>query len=86
MISLALMLMTLPSRMAEVRARHGESSTGRADRAQQRRPSTEVADSSPPERCSGGRRSPTTRRVAAASASTTRNDSSDNGPLKLWQR
>jgi hypothetical protein len=33
MISLALMLMTLPSRMAEVRARHGESSSGQAARA-----------------------------------------------------
>lgn len=38
MISFALMLMTLPSRMFEVqagradRARHGESGTGRADR------------------------------------------------------
>ena len=32
MISLALILMTLPSRVAEVRARHGECSTGRADR------------------------------------------------------
>ena len=33
MISFALILMTLPSRVAGVRARHGESSTGQADRA-----------------------------------------------------
>ena len=33
MISFALILMTLPSRVAAVRARHGESATGRADRA-----------------------------------------------------
>ena len=32
MISFALMLMTLPSRMAEVRARHGESAIERTDR------------------------------------------------------
>ena len=32
MISLALILMTLPSRVAEVRARYGESSTGRGVR------------------------------------------------------
>ena len=33
MISFALILMTLPSRVAAVRARHGESATGQTDRA-----------------------------------------------------
>ena len=33
MISFALILMTLPSRVAAVHARHGESATGQADRA-----------------------------------------------------
>jgi hypothetical protein len=40
MISFALMLMTLPSRMAEARARQGESSTRSADRARQDASST----------------------------------------------
>ena len=68
MISFALMLMTLPSRMAEVRAgravraRLGESATGRADRVG-------LPDSSRDECCSGvciKRRFASSRRLVQA--------------------
>jgi hypothetical protein len=49
MVSFALILMTLPSRVAEVRA-------GRADRARHGESSTERADLSSGEPCSGVRR------------------------------
>src|SRR5436190_23452393 len=95
MISFALILMTLPSRVAAVRAheadraRHSESSTGRLDRAQDGLSSTGV-DSSLHEHCSGvrggGRRSSKTRRSAQAPLQL-RNDSSDNqGALNLWRQ
>ena len=81
MISFALILMTLPSRMAEVRAerkfrdQHGLS--------------PQVADSSLFERCNGvylKRRSSKTQALGT-NASTIRNDSSDNhGDLNLWRR
>lgn len=84
MISFALILMTLPSRVADIRA-------GRADRAGSGKASTKVADSSLPERCSsvcrGGRRSSETQAAAATSASTVRRDHGDNqGDTRLWQQ
>jgi hypothetical protein len=88
MISFALILMTLPSRVAGVRARHGESSTGRANAAQHGLSSTGV-DSSLHERCSGvcvKSRSSKTRPLAQAPLQL-RNDSGENeGTLNLWRR
>jgi hypothetical protein len=46
MISFALILMTLPSRVAQMRARHGESLTGRAVRTRHSWPLTGLPDPS----------------------------------------